>query len=423
MMLKNKETTKIKKGEISMRKRKLWLIGFMLVFALAFIFTGCENGDDGGADNGDTDNGVEENGDTDNGAEENGDEDNGAEEVDDEDDGAEGNNDDEDMLIEIIAKGFQHDFWQAVLAGAEQEAADLGVEINFVGPASEADIAEQVQMLAGAINREPAAIGFAALDTLASIDELERAMNNGIPIIGFDSGVPDAPEGSILADAATDNAAAGALGAQNLYNGLQDALSGASEEAVRLGVVSQEVDSLSIYLRTRGFVDEMYDLLSANDNVGAGNIAIIGHSRFENDVSEDDALVIIEVRVPAEITDAAGTTEALTLLNRADLVGIFGSNEFSANVIVTADDGLTDGRIGNDVLAVGFDSGTLQNDAIRSERFYGSVTQDPVSMGAYTVRLAVAAARGETVEDVDTGAQWYNADNIDDPDIEVLLYD
>ena len=419
MIHRTKEQKNKKQGVVTMRKTKFWLLGFVLVFALTFVFAGCENGDDGNADNGDADNGVEENGDAENGEEDNDAEENGAE-----DNGAEAEgNDDEDILVEIIAKGFQHDFWQAVLAGAEQEAAELGVEINFVGPASEADIAEQVQMLAGAINREPAAIGFAALDTLASIDELERAMNNGIPIIGFDSGVPDAPEGSILADAATDNAAAGALGAQNLYNGLQDALSGVSEEAVRLGVVSQEVDSLSIYLRTRGFVDEMYDLLSANDNVGAGNVAIIGHSRFENDVSEDDALVIIEVRVPAEITDAAGTTEALTLLNRADLVGIFGSNEFSANVIVTADDGLTDGRIGNDVLAVGFDSGTLQNDAIRSERFYGSVTQDPVSMGAYTVRLAVAAARGETVEDVDTGAQWYNANNIDDPDIEVLLYD
>jgi len=418
MIHRTKEQKNKKQGVVTMRKTKFWLLGFVLVFALTFVFAGCENGDDGNADNGDADNGVEENGDAENGEEDNDAEENGAE-----DNGAEAEgNDDEDILVEIIAKGFQHDFWQAVLAGAEQEAADLGVDINFVGPASEADIAEQVQMLAGAINREPAAIGFAALDTLASMDELERAMNNGIPIIGFDSGVPDAPEGSILADVATDNAVAGAMGAQNMYSGLEDidAISGATEP-VRIGIVSQEVDSLSIYLRTRGFVDEMNDLLS--DNVGAENVAIIGHSRFENDVSEDDALVILEVRVPAEITDAAGTTEALTLLNRDDLIGIFGSNEFSANVIITADDGLTDGRIGNDVLAVGFDSGTLQNDAVRSERFYGSVTQDPVSMGAYTVRLAVAAARGETVEDVDTGAQWFNSENIDDPDIQQLLFD
>ena len=333
---------------------------------------------------------------------------------------ANGGNEAVDLHIEIIAKGFQHDFWQAVLYGAEMAAEEEGVSITFVGPANEAAIAEQVQMLDSAINRNPDAIGFAALDTLASMDALNRAMENGIPIIGFDSGVPDAPEGSILANAATDNYAAGALGAENIYVGIVDKL---GNEPVRIGVVAQEVNSLSIYARTAGFVDELYSLLEANAAVGSGNISIIGHDRFSNDVSEEQALAIIEVRVPAELTDAAGSTEAQILLNRTDLIGIFGSNEFAANAIVNAADGMSAGRIGEDVIAVGFDSGTLQNDAVRSGRFFGSVTQDPVAMGAYTVRLAVAAIRGETVSDVDTGAQWYNADNIDDPDIQALLYD
>lgn len=331
--------------------------------------------------------------------------------------------DGEEVRIEIIAKGFQHDFWQAVLAGAEQAAAEEGVVINFVGPSNEAAIAEQVEMLNGAINRHPSAIGFAALDTAASVDALHRAMENGIPVIGFDSGVPDAPAGSILANAATDNEAAGALGATHMYVGIEEKLASVSDWPVRIGVVAQEVNSLSIYARTAGFVNEMYALLSANGQIGTGNVAIVGHDRFNNDVSEADALAILEVSVPAELTDAAGRTAALTLLNRSDLIGIFGSNEFAANAIVNAADGLTDGRIGADVIAVGFDSGTLQNDAVRSGRFLGSVTQDPIAMGAYTVRLAVAAIRGETVADVDTGAQWYDASNMDDPAIWALLYD
>jgi len=36
--------------------------------------------------------------------------------------------------------------------------------------------------------------------------------------------------------------------------------------------------------------------------------------------------------------------------------------------------------------------------------------------------LPVRAARGESVSDVDTGAQWWNADNVNDPDIAILLY-
>jgi ribose transport system substrate-binding protein len=44
-------------------------------------------------------------------------------------------------------------------------------------------------------------------------------------------------------------------------------------------------------------------------------------------------------------------------------------------------------------------------------------------MGYQAVTLAAKAARGESVEDVDTGSKWYNAENIDSDDISVLLYD
>ena len=54
--------------------------------------------------------------------------------------------------FEIVSKGFQHQYWQAVLKGAQEEAERLGVTMNFVGPNSESDIADQVQMLNSAIN-------------------------------------------------------------------------------------------------------------------------------------------------------------------------------------------------------------------------------------------------------------------------------
>ena len=51
------------------------------------------------------------------------------------------------------------------------------------------------------------------------------------------------------------------------------------------------------------------------------------------------------------------------------------------------------------------------------------MTQDPYQIGYQAVDLAVKAAKGETVADVDTGAKWYNASNIDDEDIAKLVYD
>lgn len=60
-----------------------------------------------------------------------------------------------DITIEIVAKGFQHDFWQAVLAGSKKAEAEFGVKTNFVGPEGEGAIAAQVEQLNNAINKNP----------------------------------------------------------------------------------------------------------------------------------------------------------------------------------------------------------------------------------------------------------------------------
>ena len=99
--------------------------------------------------------------------------------------------------IYLVSKGFQHQFWQAVLQGANEAAAEYGVEIDFQGPDTESDIAQQVQMLNNAFNNNPPAIGLAALDTEACLDTIKEIQKAGIPIIGFDSGVPGAPDGAI----------------------------------------------------------------------------------------------------------------------------------------------------------------------------------------------------------------------------------
>ncbi len=333
--------------------------------------------------------------------------------------GAEG-----EMTVEVIAKGFQHDFWKAVKSGAEKAAKEDGVKMNYVGPKDEVAVAEQVEMLNNAINKKPAAIALAALDTNAALDAITQAMDKGIPIIGFDSGVPGAPEGAIKANASTDNYKAGELAAEKTYEQLKAKVTDASKEAKRIGVVSQEVNSLSITQRTEGFVDKTVELMEADANVGKGKIAVIGHDKFKNDVSEKDAFVAIEVRVPAEVTDSAGKTEAQSLLEKKDIICMYGSNEFAAKSIINADAGMSGGRIGNDkVIAVGFDSGALQQDAIRNDKFLGSVTQNPVSIGYNAVKLAVSAAKGEKVADVDTGSEWYDSANIDDEDIQALLYE
>ena len=332
-------------------------------------------------------------------------------------DGGSGGSKGGDFKVEVIAKGFQHDFWKAVNKGASKAADELGAKITFVGPQNETAIAEQLEQLNNAINKNPKAIALAALDTEAELDAIKQAQSKNIPIIGFDSGVPGAPEGAIKATASTDNHAAGGNAAENLFKLLESKV---GDKKARIGVVSQEVKTITINQRTIGLIVKMVELLEKKGI----KTAVVGHDKFKNNVAEADAKVVIEVRVPAQVDDAAGKTEASTVLEKEDTIAIYGSNEFAAKAIINANGGFKESKLGKDkILAVGFDSGALQQDAIRKGVFVGSVTQDPVQIGYQAVKLAIASAKGETVKDVDTGSKWYDASNIDKEDIKALLYE
>ena len=315
--------------------------------------------------------------------------------------------------IDVIAKGFQHQFWKAVELGTQNAAKEFGVEVTFQGPDNESAIAQQVEYLNTAIAKKPTAICLAALDTKASISSIQSAMEAGIPIIGFDSGVPDAPEGAIKANASTNYAVAGALAADELYKLIESKIK-AAKEPVRIGVVAQESNSQSIVERTKGFVEKMTELC------GADNVSVEGHDSLKNEKA--GAKVVLDVGIPAEVKDVDAAAVASAILEKKDLIAIYGSNEFAANAIITANEGLD--KLGADkVIAVGFDAGKKLLDAVRAKTFAGAVTQDPVQIGYQAVKLAVEAADGKSVSDVDTGAKWYNADNMDADDIKPCLYE
>ncbi len=316
--------------------------------------------------------------------------------------------------IYLVSKGFQHQFWQAVLQGAQEAAAEYGVEIDFQGPDTESDIAQQVNMLNNALNNNPPAIGLAALDTEACLEGISKAQSAGIPIVGFDSGVPGAPAGAIVANASTDNYAAGELAAEETYKLLKDTIASATSP-VRIGVMNQDATSESITGRGSGFVDKMKALLEADGKV----VSVEGHDKWLNKVS--DANVILDVAVPAQVTAELSSVDAQNLLNKADTICIYASNQHSGEGLVNGDANL--GKLGKDIVGIAFDSGELIKGAVRDGRLAGAVTQDPLQIGYRTVELCVNAAKGEAVADVDTGCQWYTSANMDDPKIAPNLYD
>ena len=328
----------------------------------------------------------------------------------------------ERLYIPVMAKGFQHQFWQTVAAGAQKAAEDYDVDIYFDGPASETNIDEQVEMLKSEMAKNPKAIALAALSTDAVMAELQECIEKGIPVIGFDSGVPGAPEGAIKATASTNNENAAALAAEKMMEqeGFADMLKAATpENPVVIAVISQEAVSGSIVGRTTGFVNKMVELASEYNTV-----SVTGHDLWKNEVEGAGVIVHVQISATTEATDVATASNAV--LNMDGLKAVFLSNEGAVTgfLAATADGSdLAEGGRYDGLMVAGFDAGATQKNAVRNGWFIGSVTQDPYMIGYYAVELAVKAANGEEVSDVDTGAQWYTAENIDDEMISMLVYD
>lgn len=330
----------------------------------------------------------------------------------------------ETLYIPVMAKGFQHQFWQAVKAGSEAAAKDYNVEIYFDGPASETEIDKQVNMVKTELAKNPKAICLAALSTEAVTEILEECAQKNIPVIGFDSGVPDDTTGAVKATASTNNENAAALAAQKFGENadLVAAMTAATAaNPMVIGVLSQDAVSASVTGRTTGFVNEMKKIA---ETYQPGLVSVTGHAKWESTVANPAIIIKVEVSATTEATSLQ--TSANSLLATKGIKAIFCSNEGAVTGFLAAvSDGedLADGGKYADLVVAGFDAGSAQKTAVRNGWFYGSVTQDPYQIGYKAVELAVKAAKGETVSDVDTGAQWYNSENIDNADIALLVYD
>jgi ribose transport system substrate-binding protein len=288
----------------------------------------------------------------------------------------------DEPYIPLISKGFQHQFWQAVKAGAEQSAKEQKVRITFEGPETEAMVDKQIDMLSAALAKKPSAIGIAALDSKAALPLLKRAQASKIPVIAFDSGV----DGTIpLTTCATDNLAAAGLAADKMA----DAIGNAGEVAV---IVHDQTSRTGIDRRD-GFLNEMK---AKHPNVKIVSVQYGGGDHLKS----------------AEIAKAM-------IQANPNLKGIFGANEGSA-------EGAAIGvkESGKKLVLIGYDSGKEQKDDITSGLMLGAITQNPVGIGKCVVDSAVKAMKGQKLpQKVDTGFYWYDKTNMSDPKIAAVLYD
>jgi len=285
--------------------------------------------------------------------------------------------------IEVVSKGFLFQFWQAVKVGADKAAKELGITINFVGPESESMIDAQTDMFETALARKPQAICFAALDAVAQAPLVARAKAQGIPVVTFDATVnTDDPVSYV----ATDSLAAGGIAADKMNEAL-------GAKGGKVAVIASDQTNTTQIMRRDGFVNQV-------------------KAKYPN-------IKIVDIVYGA---DPLKSTEVATsvMVSNPDLAGFYACNEGTAVGLANA---IKELNLKGKIIAIGFDSGKLQLDAIRDGTLYGSIQQNPVLIGYDAIQMAYKAYKGETVpKRIDTGIVWSNAANLDSPEVQAVIY-
>jgi len=97
--------------------------------------------------------------------------------------------------VGVVAKSLGNGFFDAVHKGADEAASELDAEIIFNGPTT--PTAEgQIEVLNSLIAQRVDAIAVSANDPDALVPTLKRAMERGIKVVSYDSGV--APAGRLV---------------------------------------------------------------------------------------------------------------------------------------------------------------------------------------------------------------------------------
>lgn len=152
----------------------------------------------------------------------------------------------DNVRIALVVKALGIGFFEAAAKGAEEAAAELGnVEIIYTGP-TDTTAEGQIEVINALIAQNVDAIAISANDTDALVPALKKAMDRGITVISWDSGV--APEGRQLHLNPSSNPLIGnmiiKLAADHLPDGGQVALLSATTTSTNQNIWMEEMNNV-----------------------------------------------------------------------------------------------------------------------------------------------------------------------------------
>jgi ribose transport system substrate-binding protein len=297
--------------------------------------------------------------------------------------------------VAVIVKTGNSSFWQNVQTGCfdaqkELKKTTAKFSVTFLGPQSESNVNEEINIVESAIDRGVKAIVLAPSDTTALIPAVKKAKAAGIKVIIIDSKL-DGPASQYDAFLATDNDAAGRACAKEMIARVKAAT---GSDSGKIAIESYVAGVGSEVGRVGGFKD----YIAKNSKLQV----------VTTQYSQSD-----QVQALNQVTNI--------LSSNTDLVGIFGANEPSAVGMGRA---IAQAGLAGKIVAIGFDgNGVLQN-FVKDGTIQAICVQSSYNMGYLGVKTAYDASVGKkkVAAYVDTGFLLVTKDNIDTTPAKNVLY-
>jgi rhamnose transport system substrate-binding protein len=246
----------------------------------------------------------------------------------------------ENVKIAILVKALGIGFFEAAAKGAEEAAAELGdVEIIYTGPTS--TTAEgQIEVINALIAQGVNAIAISANDPDAVSPALQKAMERGITVISWDSGV--AKEGRLMHLNPSSSALIGntiiKLAADHLPEGGDVAILSATSTSTNQNIWIEEATKVlpnypGINLVATVYGDDLADksyreaqgLIATYPNLKAiiapTTVGILAASQAVTDAGKIGQINVTGLGLPSEMAGAveSGATTSFAIWNPIDL--------------------------------------------------------------------------------------------------------
>ncbi|QHW34798.1 ABC transporter substrate-binding protein [Paenibacillus rhizovicinus] len=290
----------------------------------------------------------------------------------------------EPIDIEVIIKSTDDsiEFWQVMKSGIEVAANEFGAHVEVTGSRTEADVDEQIALVAQAMDKKPDAIILAANDSSRLVPVSELAAKRGIDFFIVDSGIDSDIAKSIVA---TDNIKAGQEAGMQMRRQLH--------VPGKVAIIKHVQTAASLKDREKGV-----------RSILEGEKGITLLETFDAEGQQENAYEI---------------TKKL-IREQPDLSGIVGLNEPAS---VGAGQAIREMNLQDRIKLIGFDSSKNEIKLLEEGVMQATIIQKPFQMGYLSIKTAVDAIRHRSVpKDIDTGSLVITKQNMYDEENQKLLF-